>query len=52
MAEFESFGKIPRLNRDCTITEKLNGTCHPCGAYSNRCTPVRKSRSHLEILVY
>src|SRR5439155_5433335 len=28
------------------------GPCHPCGAYSNRCTPVRKSRSHLEILVY
>ena len=23
---FEGFGKIPRLNRDCTITEKIDGT--------------------------
>lgn len=26
MPEFIPFGKIPRLNRDCIITEKLNGT--------------------------
>jgi len=24
--EFEKFGKIPRLNKDCTITEKIDGT--------------------------
>jgi len=24
--EFREFGKIPRLNRGCTITEKINGT--------------------------
>ena len=24
--DFEGFGKIPRLNRDCTITEKIDGT--------------------------
>lgn len=24
--EFEGFAKIPRLNRDCTITEKIDGT--------------------------
>lgn len=24
--EFPEFGKIPRLSRDCTITEKLDGT--------------------------
>jgi hypothetical protein len=24
--EFQSFGKIPRLTRDCTITEKIDGT--------------------------
>jgi len=24
--KFEGFGKIPRLNRDCTITEKVDGT--------------------------
>jgi hypothetical protein len=26
MSEFESFQKIPRLSRDCVITEKLDGT--------------------------
>lgn len=26
MAEFEAFPKIPRLNRDITVTEKLDGT--------------------------
>jgi hypothetical protein len=26
MIEFQSFGKIPRLNRDCVITEKIDGT--------------------------
>ena len=26
MLEFEKFGKIPRLNKDCTITEKIDGT--------------------------
>lgn len=26
MIEFESFGKIPRLNRDVVITEKIDGT--------------------------
>lgn len=24
--EFEAFGKIPRLSRECTITEKIDGT--------------------------
>ena len=24
--EFESFGKIARLSRECTITEKIDGT--------------------------
>jgi hypothetical protein len=24
--EFDGFGKIARLNRDCTITEKIDGT--------------------------
>ncbi len=26
LIEFEGFAKIPRLNRDCTITEKIDGT--------------------------
>lgn len=26
MIQFEEFKKIPRLNRDCTITEKIDGT--------------------------
>lgn len=26
MTEFRSFGKIPRLSRECTITEKIDGT--------------------------
>jgi hypothetical protein len=28
MSEVKEFGKIGRLNRDITITEKIDGTCH------------------------
>ena len=33
--EFESFGKIPRLSRECLITEKIDGTNAQIGITEN-----------------